>query len=95
MLDILLLIFLCIRIKNIVKLKGYNTTNWVLRTVFIWLAAETFGIAVSYFLQKDLLICVISGLLCAVASYFYIQNKAQALPDLNKTKDWRDHFNQD
>jgi 1,4-dihydroxy-2-naphthoate octaprenyltransferase len=95
MLDILLLIFLSIRIKNIVKPKGYNTTTWVMRTVVFWIGAELAGMAISYMIQGDLFTCLVSGLLCAIASYFYIQNKARSLPDLNQTKDWRDNFYQD
>jgi hypothetical protein len=85
--DIIILIFLCIRIRNIVRPKGYNTSNWILRTVLLWIGAEILGFLGSSLLQADVYVALLSGLLCAVASYFYVQNKALQLPDLNKIKD--------
>ncbi len=85
--DLIILIFLCIRIRNIVRPKGYNASNWILRTVLLWIGAEIFGFLASSLLQANVYVALLSGLLCAVGSYFYIQNKALHLPDLNKIED--------
>lgn len=92
MLDIVILIFLCIRIRNIVQLKGHHPSPWVLRTVVLWIAAEMAGIIIPYLLHKDIFISILSGLLCAAGSYLFIRDKALKLPDLNKERDWRDHI---
>lgn len=93
--DIILLIVLCSRIRNIVKLKGYNGTSWFLRTLLICFSGEIFGFGISYYLEKDLIVCMVSGLLCIVACFLFMQNRARKLPDLNKKRDWKDHLNQD
>ena len=95
MLDLILLIFLCIRIKNIVKPKGYNVTGWVLRTVGAWMFCEIAGIMLSYMVQRDFLILNLSGFLCAVAGYLYVHYKAVQLPDKNKVSHWSDRLGGD
>ncbi len=84
MLDILILIFLCIRIRKIVEAKGYSKASWTFRTVVIWILFEMIGMTISFLLQKDMLIVILSGLLCAVGGYLIVQNQALKLPDQKK-----------
>jgi hypothetical protein len=81
MLDILILIFLCIRIRKIVEAKGYNKVSWTVRTVVVWIVFEMIGMTISLLLQKDILIVLLSGILCAIGGYLIIQNLALRLPD--------------
>jgi hypothetical protein len=83
MLDIIILIFLCIRIRNIVGPKGYSKANWTLRTIAIWILFEMIGMTISFLLQKDIMIVILSGLLCAIGGYLIIQHQALKLPDQN------------
>ena len=86
--DIILLIYLCWRIKNIVKPKGYSAGTWQFYVVICWILAEIAGMVVSYMLGKDLDTMMITGILCALLSYLVVQQRAKALPDQSGTDDW-------
>lgn len=94
MLDILILILACVRISSIVKPKGYNSTNWVLRTVGVWLLFELAGIMISYLLRKNFIVMNISGFLCAIIGFLLVQQQALNLPDKNKNDDRWDAFDE-
>lgn len=93
--DIILLIYLCWRIKNIVKPKGYNAGTWQFYVVIFWILAEIGGMTVSFLLGKDLDIMMITGILCAIASFLIVQQKAKALPDKSGMDDWMSKLGQD
>jgi len=93
--DIIALIFLCIRVSKLVKAKQQNTTPWVIRTIVLWIAAELAGFSISLYFGKDLYVCLASAWLCAAASYLYIEARIRKLPVPNKDRDWKDYLNQD
>ncbi len=93
--DILLLIYLCWRIKNIVKPKGYSAGTWQFYVVIFWILAEIGGMTVSFLLGKDLDIMMLTGILCAIASYLIVQQKARALPDKSGMDDWMSKLGRD
>ncbi|PSK94426.1 hypothetical protein [Taibaiella chishuiensis] len=86
--DIILLIYLCWRMKKIVKPKGYNANTWQLYVVAAWILAEIAGMVVSFMLGKDLDTMMITGILCAVLSYLVLHQRAKALPDRSGNDDW-------
>lgn len=81
MLEIFLVIYLCRRIKNIVAPKGYKPGRWQLYTVLTWVSCELVGGISSFLLINHFYVAVLSGVLCAVGGYLFLQGKAQHLPD--------------
>lgn len=86
--DILLLVFFCWKIKNIVKPKGYNGRTWIIYMILACVLAEFGGFFVSFLLGKDMNTMMITGILCAVTSFLVMQQRAKALPDKSGNDDW-------
>lgn len=97
MIEIILVIFLCRRIKSIVVAKGYQPGIWQLWVVLGWFGAEILGALISVFLfGASLWVAALSGLLCAIGCAIAIQRKAQSLPDLTGGMDqWLDNMGKD
>ncbi|WP_118973769.1 hypothetical protein [Taibaiella koreensis] len=94
MLEILVLIYLCRRVKGIVAPKGYSAGGWQVRVVLIWFGLEIAGAFLSAAFGATLIIAVLSGLLCAILGAIILQQKAQSLPDRN-INDWMDKMGKD
>lgn len=93
MLDIIVLYFLCNHIRQIVEAKGYRSRPWIWRTIIFWLLAEMAGILIAFFMQKNMTVMFLSGLLCAIAAFIFVRNQAVNLPDNNKdADDWLDRL---
>jgi len=91
MIDIIILYFLCQRIKNIVEPKGYSVGWWRFYTIITWLGFELLGLLVSLRMGKDLMVAFLSGLLCALGAYLLLQQKAKQLPNRNQhPNNWLD-----
>jgi hypothetical protein len=81
LIEIVVLIFLCRGIKRIVLPKGYDAARWQIYAVLAWIAGEMTGTFVSLvLLGKDIYIAAASGLLCAIAGYLLLRQRALNLP---------------
>ncbi len=93
MLDIILMFFLCRRIKGIVEPKGYKPGPWQFYVVITWFGLEIGGAVVSAIvLGSELTIALLSGVLCAILGSIALQRKAQSLPDINTIDKWVDNI---
>jgi len=95
MLEIILLIYLCRRIKGIVVPKGYRAGIWQLWVVLAWFGLEIAGAVISAAFGATVIVAVLSGLLCAILGAIALQQKAQALPDRNTMDDWMNNIGKD
>lgn len=79
--DIILLIFFCIRIGNAAKAKGLSASAWRWRLVFVWLAFEFFGLVIAIMLfgfQKDNLFGLAAfALACAFGGYLLVKARLE------------------
>jgi hypothetical protein len=92
MLEIFLLIYLCRRAKNILINKGYKVGLWQLWIVLAWFGMEIGGMLIFLVLGSDLMISMLSGILCAVGGAIALQRYIQSLPDINKTNEWLENL---
>lgn len=92
MLEIFLLIYLCRRAKNILINKGQKVGPWQLRIVLLWFGLEIGGMFIFLVMGSDLMISMLSGVLCAVGGAIALQRHIQSLPDINNTNQWLDNL---
>lgn len=92
MLDIILVIILCRRIKGIVEPKGYKPGTWQFYVVITWFGLEIGGAFVSAMLGSEFTIALLSGVLCAILGSIALQRRAKSLPDINTVDKWVDNI---
>jgi hypothetical protein len=92
MLEIFLLIYLCRRAKTILINKGYKAGRWQLRIVLTWFGLEIGGMFIFLALGSDLMISMLSGVLCAIGGAIALQRYIQSLPDINSTNQWLENL---
>ncbi len=81
--DIILLIFLAIRIGRLAEKKGKPAGKWRLNLVLAWIIGEIIGatIGIAIFGQENMFSWALIGLGCAVSTYFLINNHLTKMPD--------------
>ncbi len=87
MLDIIILFFLCQRIKYIVEAKGYRSGKWQLLTVLVWIGAEVLGCIISIMMGKSLVVAYLSGTLLAIGGFLMFQERVKRLPPQEPASD--------
>ncbi len=80
MLDIIILFFLCQKIKYTVEPKGYRSGKWQLYAVLIWIGLELLGCTISILLGKSFLIINLSGMLLALGGGLMFLERVKKLP---------------
>jgi hypothetical protein len=90
MLELILVIFLCRRVKGIVEPKGYKSGIWQFYVVLAWYGLEIGGAFISVMLGGSLLVAMLSAILCAIGGSIAVQQRAKALPDLTANDKWLD-----
>lgn len=88
MLEILLLIYLCRRVKNTLTNKGHKVGLWRLWVVLTWFGLEIGGMFLFLALGSDLLISMLSGVLCAIGGSVALQRYVQSLPNIDNANKW-------
>lgn len=83
MIEIVLLIFLAIKIGKKAKRKGLKQNNWVTYTVLSWIGGEIIGViaGLAIFDKSNLFSIILMGLAGAIGGYFIINHKLDNLPD--------------
>jgi len=83
MLEIIALIFLTKNIGALAQKKGLKPGTWKLYTVLCWFGAEVIGVILGMVIlgEEALLLAVLLGLGCAVASYFILKANLNKRPD--------------
>jgi hypothetical protein len=83
MLDLILLIFLAIKMGNLALVKGLPSGKWRMNLVIAWVIAEMIGLAIGLLIfgKENLVSCSIIGLGCALTAYFLMHNYLHKMPD--------------
>ena len=92
MLEILLLIYLCRRAKNILTNKGHKVGLWRLWVVLVWFGLEIGGMFLFLALGSDILIAMLSGVLCAIGGSIALQRYLQSFPDIDNANQWLENL---
>jgi hypothetical protein len=81
--DIIVLIFLAIKIGKLATLKGLEPGKWRRYLVFAWIAGELLGafLGVIIFGAENQISWMLLAAGCAATSYFLIYNYLTKLPD--------------
>lgn len=90
MLEIILVIYLCRRVKRIVEPKGYKPGIWQFYVVLAWFGLEIGGAVLSIMFGSDVVVAMLSAILCAIGGSIAVQQRAKALPDLTIKDKWLD-----
>jgi hypothetical protein len=86
--DIIILIFLAVRLGRLAELKGQSSLKWRTYLVLGWLAGEIAGgILGMIIFGNDLISCALVGLAGAFGAYFIIKNNLSKLPDISHDDD--------
>jgi ABC-type maltose transport system permease subunit len=83
MIDIVILVFLAIKIGKMAKKKGLKQSAWVIYTVLSWIAGEIVGVIAGFaiFDKSNLVSIMLLGLAGAIGGYFIIKNQLDKIPD--------------
>lgn len=82
--DVIVLIFLAIKIGKLAVTKGLSAGRWRLNLVLAWIAGELIGVVIgmTIFGVDNQFSWLLIALGCALSSYFIIQNYLYKLPDI-------------
>ena len=85
MIEIVILIFLAIKIGKMAKKKGLKQSTWVIYTVLSWIGGEFIGViaGLAIFDKSNLVSIMLIGLAGAIGGYFIIKHQLDKLPDNN------------
>jgi hypothetical protein len=83
MIEIVILVFLAIKIGKTAKKKGLKQSTWVIYTVLSWIGGEFIGIiaGLAMFDKSNLVSIMLMGLAGAIGGYFIIKHQLDKLPD--------------
>ena len=83
MIEIVILIFLAIKIGKMAKKKGLKQSAWVIYTVLSWIAGEIIGVIAGFaiFDKTNIVSIMLMGLAGAIGGYFIIKNQLDKIPD--------------
>jgi hypothetical protein len=81
--DVILLIFLAIKIGKLAVTKGLPANKWRLNLVLAWITGELLGVIIgmAIFGKDNQFSWLLIAFGCALSSYFIIQNYLSKLPD--------------
>lgn len=83
MIEIVILVFLAIKIGKMAKKKGLKQSAWVIYTVLSWIAGEIIGVIAGFaiFDKTNIVSIMLMGLAGAIGGYFIIKNQLDKIPD--------------
>ena len=83
MIEIVILVFLAIKIGKIAKNKGLKQSTWVIYTVLSWIGGEFIGViaGLAIFDKSNIVSIMLMGLAGAIGGYFIIKHQLNKLPD--------------
>ena len=83
MLEIVILVFLAIKIGKMAKKKGLKQSTWVIYTVLSWIGGEIIGVIAGFIMfdKSNIISIMLMGLAGAIGGYFIIKHQLDKLPD--------------
>ena len=83
--DVILLIFLAVKIGKLAISKGLAAGRWRWNLVLAWIAGEFVGafIGIAIFGLENQFSWMLLAFACALSTYFFIHNYLSKLPDVN------------
>ena len=83
MIEIVILVFLAIKIGKMAKKKGLKQSTWVIYTVLSWIGGEIIGVIAGFIMfdKSNIISIMLMGLAGAIGGYFIIKHQLDKLPD--------------
>ena len=83
MIEIVILVFLAIKIGKLAKKKGLKQSAWVIYTVLSWIGGEIIGVIAGFaiFDKTNFVSIMLMGLAGAIGGYFIIKHQLDKIPD--------------
>ena len=83
MIEIVILVFLAIKIGKLAKKKGLKRNTWILYTVLSWIGGEIIGVIAGFaiFDKTNIISIMLMGIAGAIGGYFIIKHQLDKIPD--------------
>ena len=83
MIEIIILVFLSIKIGKMAKKKSLKRNTWILYTVLSWIGGEIIGVVVGFaiFDKTNIISIMLMGIAVAIGGYFIIKHQLDKIPD--------------
>ena len=83
MIEIIILVFLTIKIGKMAKAKGLKRNTWIIYTVLSWIGGEFIGViaGLAIFDKTNLISIMLVGLTGAFSGYLIVKRQLDKLPD--------------
>ncbi len=83
MIEIIILVFLSIKIGKMAKKKGLKRNTWILYTVLSWIGGEIIGVIAGFaiFDKSNIISIMLMGIAGAISGYFIIKHQLDKIPD--------------
>ena len=83
MIEIIILVFLAIKIGKMARKKGLKQSTWIIYTVLSWIGGEFIGVTVglAIFDKTNIISIMLMGLAGAIGGYFIIKHQLNKIPD--------------
>ena len=83
MIEIIILVFLAIKIGKVAKAKGLKRNTWIIYTVLSWIGGEFIGViaGLAIFDKTNIISIMLVGLAGAFSGYLIVKHKLDKLPD--------------
>ncbi len=83
MIEIVILVFLSIKIGKMAKKKGLKRNTWILYTVLSWIGGEIIGVIAGFaiFDKSNIISIMLMGIAGAIGGYYIIKHQLDKLPD--------------
>ena len=83
MIEIIILVFLSIKIGKMAKKKSLKSNTWILYTVLSWIGGEIIGVIVGFaiFDKTNIISIMLMGIAGAIGGYLIIKHQLNKIPD--------------
>ena len=83
MIEIVILVFLAIKIGKMAKAKGLKRNTWIIYTVLSWIGGEIIGVIAGFaiFDKTNIISIMLMGIAGAIGGYFIIKHQLDKIPD--------------
>lgn len=83
MIEIIILVFLSIKIGKMAKKKSLKRNTWIFYTVLSWIGGEIIGVIVGFaiFDKTNIISIMLMGIAGAIGGYFIIKHQLNKIPD--------------
>ena len=81
MLEIIILVYLCMKMSRLAESKNLPARRWILQTVLNWILVESLFILITLTIGLDVMYVIVIGPLGGYLGYLLVRKKLEDMPD--------------